>query len=103
MRTPEGHRRLFTVEAPPVPIAIVSPTVDGEMETLGIRVEPGVGPHDIVQKPADFREALTGDEEIVTPAADGVVKGGLRMEATLRQFCFTSGAVRSAVCVRSIF
>ena len=89
------------MEAPPVPIAIVSPTVDGEMETLGIRVEPGVGPHDIVQKPADFREALTGDEEIVTPAVNGVVKGDLGMEATRRPFCFSSGAIQIAVLVRS--
>ena len=41
-------------------------------------------------------------EEIVTPAADGVVEGDLGMEDTLRQFCFTSGAVESAVLVRSI-
>ena len=44
----------------------------------------------------------TGDEEIVTPAVDGVVEGDLGMEATLRHFRFTSGAVESAVLMRSI-
>ena len=45
----------------------------------------------------------TGDGKIVTPAVDGVVEGDLGTEAALRQFCFTKGAGRSAVVVRSIF
>ena len=41
-------------------------------------------------------EKDTGDEEIITPEAYGMVKGDLGMETTIRQFCVTSGAVKSA-------
>ena len=47
-------------------------------------------------------EGETGYEEIVAPAVGGVVDRDLGMEATLRHFCFTSGAVESAVLMRSI-